>query len=150
MQQPQPSSLNASSVVATQLCINPLRPSPARRGFLNPRGHAGCHVLAGAGGWRSQLCFPGWMGALRFPRPAEYFAPFALLDQAPMASKTWRALSVVLVTSVLRTSWKSISFVPSVNISNEGSDANRSQEEKTCLQLRQTQSCWVAVGLRKM
>lgn len=96
------------------------------------------------------LCLPGRMGASSSHPPVEYFAPFALLDWAPITSKTWRALWGALFTSVLRTSWKSISFVPSVNIANEGSDADRSQEEETCLQLRQTQPCWAAVGPRKI
>lgn len=61
MQQPQPSSLNASSVVATQLCINPPPPSPARRGFSNPRRHSGCHVLGWEGGGHSSAPLAGWV-----------------------------------------------------------------------------------------
>lgn len=101
------------------------------------------------GGRRAQFCFPGRLGAPRPPWPAEYFAPFALSDQEPIASKTWWLLPVAMFTSVARACWKSISFVPSVTISNEGGDAGWSLGEESRPQLRQTRPRWAAVGLRE-
>lgn len=145
MQQLQPSSLNASSVVATQPRVNPPADLPSPEGSLKPSQT--CWVSRfSVGGRQAQLCFPGSLGALRSPRPHEYFAPLALSD---WASKTWWVLSVAMFTLVVTAGWTSISFVPSGNILNKGGDADQSWGEETCLQLSQTQPHWAAAGFRE-
>lgn len=74
-------------------------PRPGEGGLLSPRRHAGRHALAWEGGGSRS-------GAPRPPQPVLYFAPFAMSDRAPIASKTWRAPSVAMFPSAARAGWK--------------------------------------------